>query len=57
MEAILTTVGSIVTSAVTWIGDFAGVFTTTGNEILLIPVGLAVAGFGIGALRRLFSVR
>lgn len=57
MEAILTSVGSIVTSAVTWIGDFAGTITAAGNEILLIPVGLMVAGFGIGALRRLFSVR
>lgn len=57
MEPILNTVTEIVTSGAGWIGKFAGVFTTAGNEILLIPVGLMVAGFGIGALRRLFSVR
>lgn len=66
MAAILSTVSSIVTSAVGWIGSFAGLFTETvqsgdstvlANPILLIPVGLMVAGFGIGALRRLFSVR
>jgi hypothetical protein len=56
MTGILTAVTSIVTSAVSWIGSFAGAITTSGNEILLVPVGLTVAGFGIGALRRLFNI-
>ena len=57
MEAILTTVGSVVTSAVTWVGQFAGTITASGNEILLIPICLAVAGFGVGILKRLITVR
>lgn len=66
MSALLSTGTSIVTSSVGWIGSFAKLFTETvqsgdatvlANPILLIPVGLMVAGFGIGALRRLFSVR
>lgn len=57
MEAILTNVGSVVTSAVTWVGQFASTITASGNEILLIPICLTVAGFGVGILKRLITVR
>lgn len=57
MSAILTTVTSVVTEAVSWVGSFAGAITASGNEILLIPICLAVAGFGVGILKRLLTVR
>ena len=61
MAAILSAVGEVVTSAVSWVGSFAGLFTkaTEGvldHPILLVPVCLAVAGFGVGVLKRLISV-
>lgn len=62
MTAILSAVGNVVTSAVSWVGSFAGLFTkaTAGvldNPILIIPIALAVAGFGLGILKRLISVK
>lgn len=57
MASLLTTVGSVVTAAVGWVGDFAGAITASGNEILLIPICLTVAGFGVGILRRLMNVQ
>ena len=57
MAAILTAVTSVVTEAVSWVGSFAGAITASGNEILLIPICLAVAGFGVGILKRLLTVR
>ena len=57
MSAILSNVTSVVTAAVGWVSDFAGAITASGNEILLVPICLAVAGFGVGVLKRLLSVR
>lgn len=57
MSALITVVGEIVTAAVGWIGQFAGTIMAAGNEILLLPICLGVAGFGIGALKRLMSLR
>lgn len=57
MSAIITNVTSVVTAAVGWVGDFAQTITASGNEILLIPICLAVAGFGVGILKRLMTVR
>lgn len=56
MSALLTSVGEIVTAAVGWVGEFASTITASGNEILLVGIGLTVAGFGIGVLKRLFNV-
>lgn len=56
MAGIITNVTSVVTAAVDWVGDFAGVITASGNEILLIPICLTVAGFGVGILKRLMRV-
>lgn len=57
MSALITNVTSVVTAAVGWVGDFAGTITAAGNEILLVPICLAVAGFGVGILKRLMTVR
>lgn len=70
MSALLTAVGSVVTSCIDWLSSFAGLFTetvTTGsgesavtvlaNPILLVPICLTVAGFGVGILKRLMSVQ
>ena len=65
MSALLSAVGEIVTAAVGWVGKWAGLFTQTvtsgdttvlANPILMVGIGLAVAGFGIGVLKRLFNV-
>lgn len=57
MSAIIAEVSAVVTAAVQWVGQFAGTFMAEGNEILLIGVCLAVAGFGVGLLKRLITVR
>ena len=57
MAAILTSVSSVVTSAIEWMGDFLGVITASGNEILLLFVILPIVGLGIGLLQRLFNIR
>lgn len=53
---IIANVTAIVTAAVGWIGSFAGVFTTSGNEILLVFIALPMVGLGVGLLKRLISV-
>lgn len=57
MEAILLNVGQVVTAAIEWMGDFLGVITATGNEILLLFVIIPVVGLGIGLLQRLINLR
>lgn len=66
MDAIIQAAGDIVGFAVTSVGQFAGLFTQmsgTGenavlaNPILLLPIGLLVAGVGVGFLGRLFHLR
>lgn len=57
MAALITAIGSFVTAAAGWVGDWVGVITASGNEVLLLlAVAMPVAGFGIGALRRLINV-
>lgn len=63
MSGIISAVGEFVTAGVTWVGDFAGLFveTTEGgglaNPILLVGLALAVAGFGVGLLKRLVQIK
>lgn len=57
MAALITSVSSFVTAAVGWVGSWAGTITAEGNEILLLmAVAVPLAGFGIGALRRMINV-
>lgn len=56
MATILTTVGSIFTSAITWIGQVSTAITASGNEIILLFVVLPLVGLGVGLFRRLINV-
>lgn len=54
MSTILTDVGSIVTQAITWIGDFAGAITS--NPIIEMFVITSFVGLGVGLIRRLIRL-
>jgi hypothetical protein len=56
MAAIITNVGLWVTAAATWIGDTIGVFTASGNELLLVPFYVGLVGIGFGLVRRAVEV-
>lgn len=53
MESLLTTLASVVTSVISWVGDVAD--TIVGNPILLITTGFLVLGGAIGIFGRLLS--
>lgn len=52
MQAIITNIGSWVTAAASWIGETISVFTTSGNELLLVPFYVGMVGIGIGLVKR-----
>lgn len=54
MSSILTSVGEMVTSAITWIGQFVTVITD--NPLLLAFVIVAFVGLGVGLIRRLIRM-
>lgn len=57
MAALIASISSFVTAAAGWVGDWAGTITAQGNEILLLlAVAVPLAGFGIGALRRMINI-
>lgn len=56
IAAILASAGSIVTSAVSWMGSFLGTITKPGNELLMLFVLLPIVGLGIGLVRRMIRV-
>lgn len=65
MQTLLQNIGNIVTSCVSWIGSFLGLFTqTTGTgesavlsyPILILFVALPIVGFGVGLIKRLLSL-
>jgi hypothetical protein len=53
MAGILASIGTVVTAAVGWMGEFATAVTTAGNEIILLFVGVSLVGLGIGLFQRL----
>lgn len=58
MSAIITSVGTLVTGAISWMTDFVTAITASGNEILLLGcVCVPLVGLGVGLLKRLISVR
>lgn len=58
MSAVITAVGTLVTGAIGWMGDFVEAITASGNEILLLGcVCVPLVGLGVGLLKRLISVR
>ena len=56
MAGIITSVGSIATGAVGWMGSFLATITASGNEILLLFTLLPVVGLGIGLVKRMLHV-
>lgn len=61
MDAPITTaisaVGSLVTGAVGWLGDYVEAITAEGNTVLLLfVVAVPLVGLGVGLLKRLFRV-
>ncbi len=56
MEALLTSVGSVFTSAIGWVGTVAS--TITGQPVLLLfCVGVPLCGLGVGMFGRLIHSR
>ena len=56
MADILTSVGTVFTSAIGWVGTVAN--TIAGQPILLLTcVGVPLCGIGIGMFKRLLSAR
>lgn len=53
MSALLTELGTVVTQALTWVGDAASTIVET--PILLLTTGFLVLGGAIGILGRLLS--
>lgn len=56
MAAILTSVTSVVTSAISWLTSFVGAITASGNEILLVFAAIPLVGLGVGLLRRMLAI-
>lgn len=52
---ILTSVGSIVTSGISWVGSVAT--TVTSNPLMLMYAIVPMVGLGIGLFSRMLSVR
>ena len=51
----LTSLGTIFTQLMGWVTSLLTTITATGNEILLIPVGIFVVGAVIGLCSRLIG--
>ena len=56
MSALLTQITAVVTSAITWIGQFVTTMTAEGHEILLIGIIFSFVGLGIGLIKRLMRL-
>lgn len=56
MSAIITNIGLWVTGAISWVGDTVAVFTTSGNELLLVPFYVGLIGIGFGLVKRAVKV-
>lgn len=56
LALILQNVGSIVTSAISWMTSFIGAITAQGNEILLVFIIVPLIFLGVNLLRRMMSL-
>lgn len=54
VSTLLTDVGSIVTQAITWIGQFHGAIVD--NPLILMFVIVAFVGLGVGLIKRLMRL-
>lgn len=53
MTALLTNVSAVFTTCIGFVGTIASTVTAEGNEVLLIPVGITIAGLAVGFFKRL----
>ena len=51
----LTSLGTLFTAFAGWMGDIVKTVTASGNEIMLLPVGIFVVGAAIGLAGRLIG--
>lgn len=51
----LTGLGTLFTEFTGWMGDIVSTMTTSGNEIMLLPIGVFVVGAAIGLAGRLIG--
>lgn len=51
----MTTIGTLFTAFAGYMGDIVETMTASGNEIMLIPVGVFVVGGVIGLAKRLIG--
>ena len=51
---VVTDVGTIVTGAIKWIGEYVGAITT--NKLILAFVIVAFVGLGVGLIRRMIRL-
>lgn len=51
MQTIMTAVGTIVTQAIKWIGEYTAAITS--NPLLLAFVVVSFVGLGVGLIRRI----
>lgn len=56
MATLLTTITSILTSIVSWVGSVINMITAEGNELILLFVILPVALIAIGVVKRLINL-
>lgn len=54
LSTILTSITSVVTSAITWVGNFITVITS--NPLLLLFVIVCFVGLGVGLIGRLIHL-
>lgn len=54
LETFLTSIGSVVTQAITWVGDVAEMIIST--PLLIFPIAIGVISLVIGVVRR-FVIR
>lgn len=54
MSTILTDIGSVVTAAIGWMGDFVTFITS--HPLILLFIVVAFVGLAIGLIRRLIAL-
>lgn len=58
MADLVTSVTTLVTAAVSWMGSYVSAITAEGNEVLLLgAVAVPLVGLGVGLLKRLISTK
>ena len=51
----MASLGTLFTQFTEWMGDIVGTMTASGNEIMLLPIGIFVVGGAIGLASRLIG--